>query len=196
MSTLHFGRAPPCQTTLERHASAFGSCRTANHGFAHADARTVQALCQAEGLRMIELSTELGRGRKRLRRAREQLLGWQMHRGSRTTGIFTEGHGALVTYARMAPGLWVINPCRVIETRVDVRRGSHATTVGYTTTVGHLIAGRELLTVRRVRDGTVLFEVHSVSRGAGPIGRAIFPLLAPAQWRFFREQMRCMACEF
>ena len=67
-----------------------------------------------------------------------------------------------------------------------------AATVGYATTRGHLIAGCELMTVRRAADGAVTFEVESRSRGAGLLGRAIFPLLAPAQRRFFEEQCRSM----
>ena len=111
-----------------------------------------------------------------------------MHDGSATTGIFYDGCGAVVTWARMAPGLFVLNPCRTLP----VQRARRSTTVGYATTRGHLIAGYEHMTVRIAEDGAVVFTVESWSRGAGLVGRAIFPLLARSQHRFFSEQVRCM----
>ena len=111
--------------------------------------------------------------------------------GSESSGVWVNSRDdALVTWARMLPGLFVLNPCRTLS----ATRTRHSTTVAYATTQGHLIAGCELLTVRMSTssDAAVSFELLSRSRGAGFLGRAIFPLLAPSQSRFFREQCRCM----
>ena len=59
-----------------------------------------------------------------------------------------------------------------------------------------LIHGADLNAQKLDADGdAVYFEVESRARGAGPIGRAVFLFLAPAQLRFFREQVRCMAAQ-
>jgi uncharacterized protein (UPF0548 family) len=83
---------------------------------------------------------------------------------------------------------WVLNPCRVV-CRVDGRRYA---SVGYATLDGHLIAGEERMTVRRGPSGDVTFEVLSLSRGAGPVGKLLFFALGRTQDRFFQEQCRCM----
>uniref|UniRef100_A0A7S2HS29 DUF1990 domain-containing protein n=1 Tax=Haptolina brevifila TaxID=156173 RepID=A0A7S2HS29_9EUKA len=158
------------------------------------------------GARVIACSTTLGSGRMCYAAASRLLRKWKMHEGSATTGISALYDGstplpgsAVVTWARMAPLVWVLNPCRVVRPAAGlamppgggqcVRR---STAVAYATTEGHLIAGVEHMRVTFSRDGTVAFQVHSVSHGAGFVGRALFPLLAPAQRRFFHEQCRCM----
>ena len=185
MTSLRLGPHPPCKQTLEAYAAASGAARREfNHAF-------MPGGIQPElGLRLIELGSELGRGRRCYRRASRLLLAWEMHGGSDCTGVWTDG-GALVTWAALAPGLWVLNPCRVLSANFD----RQSSTIGYATTRGHLIAGCEEMTVRHCADGTVRFELRSASRGSGLLGRAIFPMLAPAQDRFFREQLRCMRAQ-
>ena len=185
MTTLRLSTSAPCTSTLEQYASmARVAARPFNHGFMPG------GRLPEDNLRVIQLtSNTLGRGRAAYRKARKLLLEWKMHESSATTVILQDDCGALVTAARMAPGLWVLNPCRTLSLP---KAGARETTVAYATTSGHLIAGCELMTVKQAADGTVRFQVESRSRGAGLLGRAIFPLLAPAQHRFFREQVRCM----
>ena len=185
MTTIRLGTRPPCERTLESFA-AHAACRI-NHGFFPGGPRAEQ------DLRVIEVSGALGRGHSCYRRARHLLLEWQMHSGSPNTGVWTDGKvdGPLVTWAALAPCVWVLNPCRVLPSRL-LGTHRHSAVVGYATARGHWIAGFEQMTVRLGTDGEVRFEVRSCSRGSGPVGRIIFPLLAPAQHRFFREQVRCM----
>ena len=185
MTSLRLGPHPPGETTLQAYAVRSGAAgREFNHAFMPGGAQPESRL------RLIELSSELGRGSGCYQRASRLLLDWEMHGGSDSTGVWTDG-GALVTWAALAPGLFVLNPCRVLSAKCD-RRSS---TVGYATTRGHLIAGCEEMTVRHCADGTVRFELRSLSRGSGLLGRAIFPMLAPAQDRFFGEQLRCMRAQ-
>ena len=188
MTTLVLSTRPPCDAKLERWASTSGLAgRPFNHGFAMKDLRDAQ-LQRRERLRVLTFSTELGSGRRRFRKARQQLVEWRMHEGSTQSGIWTNGD-ALCTWAKfMLPGLWVVNPCRTLT--LPSTRSSAS--VGYATCQGHMIAGSEHMSVRLRKDGTVHFEIISASRGAGPLGKIIFPMLAPAQTRFFREQLRCM----
>lgn len=192
MTTLHVGARPPPCSTLERYASNIAN-RPFNHGFMPGGPRQEHS----SGLRTIQLqSQKLGHGMQCYQKARDMLLAWEMHQGSQSTGIWTDGE-AIITWAAMAPGLWVLNPCRTLPTEQVAHRRGQATTVGYATTSGHLLAGYELMTVRYDEaDRSVRFEVRSFSRGSGPLGRAIFPLLAPAQLRFFREQVHRMEAHF
>ena len=67
------------------------------------------------------------------------------------------------------------------------------TAISYATLERHLLAGEERMRVSiHPRTGRVEFTVLSLSRGSGPLGKLLFPLLAPAQRRFFDEQVRCM----
>jgi uncharacterized protein (UPF0548 family) len=188
MTTFRVSREPPCDSTLRCYAATRAvSARPFNHGFLPNGGRP------EERLRILELRTRLGSGEFCFRRARKLLLAWDVHSGSSRTGIWTDNEGAVVTWAQLVPGLWVLNPCRVLPTRSDWR----CVSVGYATTRGHLIAGFERMEVRwHAHDDSVTFDIHSESRGAGLVGRTIFPLLAPAQMRFFSEQLRCMRAQF
>ena len=117
-----------------------------------------------------------------------------MHDGSVNTGVWRDGRGIVVTYAALVPKIWVLNPCRELDPR-QLEQSRHACSVGYATCAGHLIAGCEVMTVRRCADGDVRFEVRSASRGAGWLGRAVFPFIVRSQHRFFREQLRCMEAQ-
>ena len=190
MTSIRLRVEPPCERTLAAYAANAACPRSINHKFYPGGARPER------GLRIMQISGTLGHGGDCYRRAVEQLHAWDMHRGSATTGLWTDDElSTLVTYAKLAPFFWVLNPCRVLRS-VEAASGASSrrvTTVGYATTRGHLLAGCELMTVRQDSDtGEVKFEVLSSSRGSGLIGRAIFPLLAPAQLRYFREQVRCM----
>ena len=181
MTSLRLGPAPPTPAALYRYA-----CRTAphsreiNHNFADCP-------LDADTARVIRITGSLGNGKQCYRRAKKMLLEWRMHEGSDTTGVMHTANGAVVTWSRMLPGLLVFNPCRELAPMVGRR---HAT-VAYATTRGHLLAGTERMSVRWDLNGEVCFELLSVSRGAG-VGRFLFPFLAPAQHRFFKEQLRCM----
>ena len=181
MTSLRLSGSPPCSATIESYASVAGLPRAFNHGFMPGGKRPESKL------RHFRYSGELGSGRATYRRARKSLLDWRMHDGSESTGIWHDGD-IVVTWARLLPGIFVLNPCAAL--RLPSARSE--TSVGYATTAGHLIAGHERMTVRRRRDGSVTFEVESYSRGAGWLGRAIFPLLASSQQRYFGEQVRCM----
>ena len=188
MTSIRFRAEPPCERTLAAYAARAACPRSINHDFIPGGARP-------EGdLRTMQLSGTLGHGNTVYRRAVQRLHKWDMHRGSATTGMWSDD-ATLVTYAKLAPFIWVLNPCRVLRS-VDVASGAisgRASTVGYATTRGHLLAGCELMTVRQdFGTGEVQFAVLSSSRGSGLLGQAIFPLLAPAQLRYFREQVRCM----
>ena len=82
----------------------------------------------------------------------------------------------------------MVNPCR----KGYLEDGTRAAAVSYATLDGHLIAGEERMSIHWAADDEVIFEVRSLSRGAGPVGRLLFPWLGPEQRRFFEEQARCM----
>jgi uncharacterized protein (UPF0548 family) len=188
MTTLRVSVAPPSSESLERYATRVAG-RPFNHEFYPGGARPER------DLRVIRLSCDLGTGRSCYNRGRTLLQQWQMHSGSTTTGILVLPDGVLITWARMLPGLWVLNPCRTLSLpQIPAeQRTAGISMVGYATTRGHLIAGCERMAVRHQRrTGRVTFELESISRGAGLVGRAIFPLIAPAQHRFFSSQLRCM----
>ena len=136
----------------------------------------------------------LGRGDTVYEHAADLLTAWRMHESSRWSEIRTAGevHSALITMAALPhpslPVLWAANPCRVVW----VRRGRSEAVVIYSTLEQHLLAGEERMSVRKDTAGDVRFEVLSVSRGAGLLGRLVFPLLARTQQRFFDEQCKCM----
>jgi uncharacterized protein (UPF0548 family) len=193
MTSLRLSLDRPSTATLQHYVqSARVSQRSLNHGFSPG------GNAPEDQLREMAFSADLGVGRDCYDAACRLLLDWQMHRGSSVTGIYwTCDDDAVVTWAKMAPALWVLNPCRSVAPAANMAMGSRAdavrsVAVAYATAQGHLLAGVEHMRVTQSVDGTVCFHVHSASRGAGLIGRALFPLLAPAQRRFFREQCRCM----
>lgn len=167
--------------------------------------------------RLICFEVSLGQGRGTFFSAREQLLSWDMHRGSSRTSILRASPArhkmpqvgeALATLASLPfggpPMLWTMNPIRVsyVERRnplicrsparfLGSGDGCHAA-VGYATLQGHLLAGEERMEVRWHADGQVTFRVTSIARGAGLLGRAVFIFLKSSQNGFFHEQCRCM----
>lgn len=169
--------------SARRHNHALGSVRSDG-----VDSTDANLHCS----RLIVHTVHLGQGRRCWRRARRLLLEWRMHEGSSWSAVHKHPTGGLVTLAAMPhprlPLFWVLNPCRVV-CRVDGRRQA---SVGYATLEGHLIAGEERMSVRRGPSGDVTFEVLSLSRGAGPVGKLLFFALGRTQDRFFREQCRCM----
>ena len=137
----------------------------------------------------IAIQQELGQGEETYKTAQEALSFWRMHEDSPTAGITIVGN-SVITFAKSAPRLWSVNPCRMTHTTMEARRSR----VGYATLQGHLIAGCETMDV--VWDGTakgpVVFQLESISRGSGLIGRAVFPFIARTQRRFFQEQADTM----
>lgn len=193
MTSLRLSVEPPSTHQLERYAS---KCQLAqrpfNHGFHPRGTRPEPV----GSLRIIEEGVVLGKGRNTYFRAKQLLLDWRMHHGSESTGIWTDVDGnALVTYARLCPCLWVLNPCRTLD-HSALPNDRSICNVAYATTRGHLIAGCELMTVRLCSDGRVRFDVFSGSRGSGLLGRMVFPFIVPSQRRFFEEQVRCMERQF
>ena len=189
MTSLRLGFEPPSETRLKAYAVKINlASRPFNHGFMPGGSKPEPM----KALRLVEKTAVIGHGKNTYARAQTLLLDWKMHGSSRTTGIWTDGD-ALVTYAQLAPGLWVLNPCRCLPSPVvakDDRRSCH---VSYATTRGHLIAGCEQMSVRYCDDTTCLFEISSGSRGSGWLGRAVFPLIAGSQRHFFDEQVSAMA---
>lgn len=189
MTSLRLGFERPSETNLKAYAVKLrlGS-RPFNHGFMPGGSRPEPV----KALRLYEKTAVIGHGKDTYARAQQLLLDWQMHEGSDKTGIWTDGK-ALVTYAQLAPGLWVLNPCRTLPSpgaETGDRRSCH---VCYATTRGHLIAGCEQMSVRYCDDTTCLFEVSSGSRGSGWLGRAVFPFIQRSQRHFFEEQVSMMA---
>ncbi|KAL1510405.1 hypothetical protein AB1Y20_006713 [Prymnesium parvum] len=114
-----------------------------------------------------------------------------MHEGSSDTAIRRGKDGSVATLAAIGPRwmpVWVMNPCRISYTEAR-RRG---VAVSYATLEKHLIAGEERMSIYWATSGEVLFEVRSLSRGSGFLGRILFPFIFPSQRRFFEEQARCM----
>ena len=182
----------PSRGTLERYSAKLDhAARPLNHGFAQTTLETGYDDEAPPGLRAIRYRCSLGRGGACYRKAAAALLSWQMHAGSTWSGVHCGGGGGvgaqLVTYAALGPA-WVINPCRVVH----ASRGRRRSTAAYATLSGHLLAGTERMSVAWREDGAVEFEVLSLSRGAGPLGRLLFTGLARTQRRFFREQLACM----
>ena len=85
MTTVRLGAGPPCDASLEVYAARSALPRPFNHGFMPRGPRP------EAGLRLIELSGKLGSGRACYRRACRHLRAWQMHDGSETTGVWTDG---------------------------------------------------------------------------------------------------------
>ena len=191
MTSLKLGFDPPDASFLATWA-ARRCCadRPLNHNF-HAQNHDLLAEDRSN-LRVIQLTQKLGKGWGCYHQARARLLAWDMHHGSKQRGIWTNGRGAVVTFAPVLRGVYVINPCRSLS--LSDHNGRCTTAVGYATVVGHLIAGVEKMEVSISRaDGTVSFKVCSWARGYGVLGRAIFPFLGSMQRRFFHDQVRGMA---
>jgi len=185
-------RVRPSDESLTAFAASIAD-RAINHDI-HL-ARAPASGTPARSLRVIAMRVPLGHGRACWRRARRRLLSWEMHEGSTWSAVLVEDPPgrSLVTLAALPsprlPLLWVSNPCRAVRRRVGRRRCS----VGYSTLSGHLLEGEEKMDVVWSRDtDEVAFEVVSHSRGAGPLGKLLFPALSSTQRRFFREQCRCM----
>ena len=196
MTSLRTSFDPPSPSALNAYVRAAEVARRPhNHDFVPG------GRAEPEDLRVIAMSTRVGSGQLCYIAACRRLRAWRMHDGSAHTGIFAASDGSIVTWARMAPALWVLNPCRAVKPAPHIAFGSskavrRSDAVAYATTEGHLIQGVEHMrvTLSSPRDGSVVdFHVHSASRGSGLLGRALFPLLAPAQRRYFHEQLRCMA---
>jgi len=125
------------------------------------------------------------------------------------------GGGLVFTFARSAPGIWSLNPCRITHQICDrsLRPSSSGflskglfSSVGYATLEGHWLQGAEVMTVRfedfdqrhgaipdSNRGGLVTFELASISRGRrGVLGHLLFRLVAKTQHKFFKDQIDSM----
>ena len=142
-----------------------------------------------KGYKVIKLTQKLGSGQKTYQRAKKILKTFNMHSGSKTSGIYVGPEGAVTTFARSAPFLWSMNPCR--RTHSEECENDRHTRVGYATLQGHLIAGAETMEIRQ-QGCDVFFELVSISRGSGPLGRIIFPFIRRTQLKFFQEQASTM----
>eukprot|EP01035_Chromulina_nebulosa_P036147 gene36147-48662_t len=70
--------------------------------------------------------------------------------------------------------LWTLNPCRIVSIEV----GSDSAHILYATTMGHLIAGEEMFRVSlQPQSNNVVFEIRSISKGAGWLGTLCLPLI-------------------
>lgn len=189
MTSLRLGFEPPSETSLKAYAVKLNlASRPFNHGFMPGGYKPEPI----KALRLVEKNAVIGHGKASYARAQQLLVDWQMHHGSEKTGIWTDGD-ALVTYAQLAPGLWVLNPCRTLPSPVNAKGDRSSCHVSYATTRGHFIAGCEQMSVRYCDDTTCLFEISSGSRGAGWLGRAVFPFIERSQRHFFEEQVSAMA---
>ena len=128
-------------------------------------------------------------GKRRTNVPKKKLKTFNMHNGSKTSGIYVGPKGAVTTFARSAPFLWSMNPCR--RTHSEECENGRRTRVGYATLQGHLIAGAETMEIRQ-QGCDVFFELVSISRGSGPLGRIIFPFIRRTQLKFFQEQASIM----
>jgi uncharacterized protein (UPF0548 family) len=158
--------------------------------------------------KLILLQADLGAGRSVYECAKAYLHEWNLHAGSQTAGIMTKADArgrpeSLATFAKTLGGLaWCVNPCRVLYCLIDkpYRAAAQARVTGlqtataYCTLRGHLFEGEERVRVvwEKHANNAVWFEVLSVSRGHGLIGKLIFPLMASTQMRFFQEQIDTM----
>jgi uncharacterized protein (UPF0548 family) len=182
-----------------------------NHNFAGATERLLDHDTKhqlPDHMKLILLKADLGTGRSVYERAQVHLLNWNLHAGSQSAGIVTkpDAHGRpayLATFAKTFGGLaWCLNPCRVQYRLIDkpYQAAARATVSGlqtataYCTLRGHLFEGEERVRVvwEKRSNNAVWFEVLSVSRGHGILGKLIFPLMASTQLRFFQEQVDTM----
>jgi len=87
--------------------------------------------------------------------------------------------------------LWTLNPCKVVSVSKDVK--THQSHILYATVDGHLIAGEEIFRVfMSPKTQDVIFEIKSLSKGSGWLGKLCSPLIRPLQDKFLRENMESM----
>jgi uncharacterized protein (UPF0548 family) len=182
-----------------------------NHSFAGVTERLLDCKTQHQlpnPAKVIVMKADLGSGRSVYECAKAHLLKWDLHSGSQTAGILSKPDARgkpeyLATFAKTLGGLaWCVNPCRVPYRCVDMpyRKAGQAkasglqTATAYCTLQGHLFEGEERVRVvwEKHTNNAVWFEVLSVSRGHGVIGKLVFPLMASTQRRFFQEQIDTM----
>lgn len=96
--------------------------------------------------------------------------------------------GTLVgTMARVAPGLWTVNPCRLVYVIDEPRRFGFA----YGTLAGHVERGEERFLVELADDG-VWFDILAFSKPGRLITWLGFPVTRWFQRRFARDALAAM----
>eukprot|EP00177_Eucheuma_denticulatum_P000182 GFKZ01000327.1.p1 GENE.GFKZ01000327.1~~GFKZ01000327.1.p1 ORF type:complete len:209 (+),score=4.87 GFKZ01000327.1:206-832(+) len=109
------------------------------------------------------------------------------------TRIWRRGHGSkwrngdiVVVAARVLPLIWTANVNRVVA----VTRTRSSVAVAWGTTHRHVLRGEEIVSVRRERNGDVIFHLRSFSRPHGFMAWIGYPFVVYLQNTFARGVSR------
>jgi uncharacterized protein (UPF0548 family) len=97
--------------------------------------------------------------------------------------------GELVaTAARVVPGLWTVNVCRIVYVVDEPLRFGFA----YGTLAGHVERGEERFLVEQEQDGSVWFDILAFSRPGRLISWLGYPAVRWFQRRFARDSLAAL----
>lgn len=141
----------------------------------------------------------LGHGRARFERARAALFAWRCFE---IPWLTLEGGDRPVQTDRVvatltcAFGLWLLNPCRVVDRREEAGDSGETNEVSfaYGTLEGHAATGEERFSLRRdPRSEAISFEIVAFSRPALLLTRLGRPYMRRVQRRFAFDAARALA---
>ena len=156
----------------------------------------VDAAGATAGYAVDRYEAVVGVGEADFARAREAVLGWRMFELGwvELSAPGPAKPGVDVGVLARLPGLWSLNPCRVVylDDRPEKATGPECA-FGYATLPGHVERGEERFCVRLdPKNERVSYSILAVSRPAAWIARVGAPIARPLQRRFGRGSLDAM----
>ncbi len=140
-----------------------------------------------EGFSCGKQRVRLGTGRSCFLQAKKAVEQWKMFPKEFVDLIWPTSieEGRVVATMFRAPGVWTVNPCRIIYTIDDLEGGIERFGFAYGTVGNHLAAGEERFTVEYDHeDESVWYEVYCFSRVNHWLSTLAYPYLRFQQHRF------------
>jgi uncharacterized protein (UPF0548 family) len=138
------------------------------------------------GFRENHARSRLGHGAKVFQAARAAIQRWQQF-PSDWISLEPEDApvqvGTTVAIVVRHLGVWTANCCRITH----LTDNEHTFAFTYATTAGHAMEGAETFTIRQHVDGTVEYEIYSISRPRDSIARLARPIIRGLQRRFAQD---------
>ena len=163
--------------------------------FTYGDVEATRDATTPNGFTCGHMRVCLGRGRQKFLSAKQTLREWKMFPREFVDLVWPVPleAGRVVATLFRAPGVWVLNPCRIVYTMDDITDEVERYGFAYGTVGEHLAAGEERFAVEyNHADDSVWYEIYCFSKADHFLSKLAYPYLRLIQYRFKRLSAQAM----